>query len=111
MNGKISDGNKWNDSFTDLPEYKAGKKIAYTVSEKEVKGYKAVISGNAEEGFVVTNSHTPKEANTTNTDKQSPKTGDDTNMFLWTVLLLVSAFGFCGSLAYKKEKMPADKTA
>ena len=43
--------------FTDLPETnEAGTKIVYTVTEKKIEGYNAgVVTGNATDGFVVTN--------------------------------------------------------
>ena len=44
----------WQASFTDLPVYKEGKKIAYTITEDPVAGYTATI-----DGFTVTNHHTP----------------------------------------------------
>ena len=53
--------NKWAGTFTDLDEYKAGKKIIYTVKEETIgNGYTAVVTGNAETGFIVTNSRTPE---------------------------------------------------
>ncbi len=75
--------NNWTGSFTDLDEYKDGKKIEYTVKEKAVgNGYKSVITGNAKEGFVVTNVRTPKP--------RIPKTGAGSNSALYTVLLGLS---------------------
>ncbi|MBQ0004693.1 MAG: Cna B-type domain-containing protein [Clostridiales bacterium] len=47
--------NKWADQFKDLPKNEAGKAITYTVEEVELKGYKSVITGNAADGFTVTN--------------------------------------------------------
>ncbi len=49
----------WTGSFTDLDEYAAGVKIVYTVEEAAVDGYTAAITGSAEDGFTVTNTHTP----------------------------------------------------
>ena len=56
----LNANNNWTGSFTDLDEYNAGKKIEYTVKEEDVKGYAQSITGNATEGFVVTNKMTPK---------------------------------------------------
>ncbi len=54
-----ADGWKW--SFTDLPEYKDGVKIEYTITEDEVVGYEEpVITGNAKDGFTVTNTYSPE---------------------------------------------------
>ena len=46
--------------FVDLPADNDGEKIVYTVAEDEVSGYTTEVSGNVEEGFVVTNTHEPE---------------------------------------------------
>ena len=54
---ELSEDNQWNASFTDLDQYKEGKKIVYTVVEDEVKGYKVGITGSQDTGYVLTNTH------------------------------------------------------
>ena len=51
---EITATDNWQASFTDLPVYKEGKKIAYTITEDPVAGYTSNI-----DGFMVTNRHTP----------------------------------------------------
>ncbi|ETJ07589.1 MAG: putative collagen-binding protein A, partial [Actinomyces urogenitalis DORA_12] len=51
---------EWKGSFSGLPKFKAGKEIAYTVSEDEVSGYSTAYSGTAAGGFTVTNTITGK---------------------------------------------------
>ena len=51
---EITATDNWQASFTDLPVYKEGKKIAYTITEDPVAGYTARI-----DGFTVTNRHRP----------------------------------------------------
>ena len=70
----LSEENRWTDVFTDLDEYAAGEKIVYTVEETAVDGYDTVITGNAETGFTITNSHTPAV-----TAFSGSKTWDDNN--------------------------------
>ena len=53
-----TEGN-WTCSFTNLPKYAEGEEIIYTVTEEAVSGYEAEVTGSAEEGYVITNSHTP----------------------------------------------------
>lgn len=53
----LSDENGWSGSFTELPMYKDGKEIKYSVEEVKVDGYKSKITGSVEEGFTVTNTH------------------------------------------------------
>ena len=51
--------NNWQTDFSDLDEYKNGKKIVYTVKEVENDGYESLITGDADNGFVVKNTHEP----------------------------------------------------
>ncbi|MBT0926928.1 Cna B-type domain-containing protein [Streptococcus parasanguinis] len=51
---EITTTDNWQASFTDLPEYKDGKKIVYTITEDPVAGYTSNI-----DGFTVTNRHIP----------------------------------------------------
>lgn len=56
----LNEENNWMGSFTDLDEYKDGNKIAYTIRENPVDGYETAISGDAQAGFIVTNTHIPQ---------------------------------------------------
>lgn len=47
--------NNWTYAFTDLPVNENGVPIEYTVVETEIPGYTSGISGDAEHGFVITN--------------------------------------------------------
>lgn len=51
--------NSWAGDFTDIPEYKNGKKIEYSIQEAAAGEYHSEISGSAKDGFVVTNTYTP----------------------------------------------------
>lgn len=57
---ELSAATDWKTAFTNLPVYKAGKKIVYTLTEDSVAGYTAKI-----DGFTVTNYHTPTTPPTT----------------------------------------------
>ena len=53
---ELSAANGWKASFSNLPKEGAdGKEIVYTVSEEEVAGFKAAISGSDENKFTITN--------------------------------------------------------
>ncbi|WP_066923173.1 Cna B-type domain-containing protein [Murdochiella massiliensis] len=52
---ELTEENQWTGGFKDLDEYKAGKKIAYSVKEEEVSQYQALVSGDMMKGFVITN--------------------------------------------------------
>ena len=45
----------WAGEFTDLPKFKGGREIAYTVKEDAVPDYSSAVSGDAVAGFTVTN--------------------------------------------------------
>lgn len=112
--------NNWTGSFDDLDEYADGVKIVYTIAEVEVKGYDTAISGSAETGFVISNSHTPDtpdnpddpdqpqnpgQPETPDTPKDDiPQTGDTTNLALWIGLLALSGTGLTATLIIGKKK-------
>ena len=55
---KLSDANGWKASFEGLAKYDAsGSEIEYTVKEDEVAGYSSAITGDALNGFTVTNTY------------------------------------------------------
>jgi|GEM_PF-2998930 len=59
----VSSSDNWKDTVTNLPKYKDGKEINYTVVQTDVDGYSTTVSGNTTSGFVVTNTisgETPK---------------------------------------------------
>ena len=106
VNGKtltLSKANNWTGSFTDLDEYKAGKKIEYTVKEEAVgNGYVSVITGSAKDGFVVTNvrtTNTPPEK----PKKELPRTGEESNLSVYAGLMLISGL-LLGMIGYRRRK-------
>lgn len=54
---ELSAENNWTGNFTDLDEYQNGQKVTYTVEEVDTTGYVSAVSGDAETGFVITNTH------------------------------------------------------
>ena len=61
----LSDANNWTASFTGLDKFKAGKEIKYSVKEVTVNGYESVVKGNMDDGFTITNTHTPEKISIT----------------------------------------------
>ena len=62
----LNEANGWAYTWTGLYEYYQGKKITYTVQEDTVpSGYTAAVTGNAESGFTVTNTHVSEKINVT----------------------------------------------
>ena len=85
--------NNWTGSFEDLPVKKDGKAIVYTISEKAVANYTAKITGNAKDGFVVTNTHV-----------SIPTTGDESNMTMYAVLFSLGAMAVVSALILSRKK-------
>lgn len=52
----LDESNSWKGSFDGLAKYsKSGSEVSYTVAEDPVEGYGSKVSGDAEDGFTVTN--------------------------------------------------------
>ena len=66
---EITATDNWQANFTDLPVYKEGKKVAYTITEDPVAGYITNI-----DGFTVTNRHTPPTTPPTTPPSTPPPT-------------------------------------
>ena len=97
--------NNWQHTFTDLDKEKNGKEIQYSVTEDEVSGYNSSISGDAKEGFTVTNTKKPTTPTTpTNKTTGNPKTGDTSNMGLWLTLMLAALAGLVGNAVYLRKR-------
>ncbi len=73
---ELSETNSWTGEFTDLPKYGTdGEEIAYTVAEADVpEGYDCAVTGDAENGYVLTNTHEAAVV-----DKTVKKVWEDTN--------------------------------
>ncbi len=121
----LSEENNWTTTFTHLPKQKDNKDIVYTITEDPITGYKTEISGDAEEGFLINNKHTPKKPPTptptptptpeppaetppvpTPTPKPPviPGTGDHSNIGMWAGMALVSFAALCGILVIQRRK-------
>ena len=96
--------NNWTGSFTEVDEYKAGKKIDYSVQEEPVgNGYVSEISGDQAGGFTVTNTRKPDAPVTTETSttpvtttteergEELPNTGTTASLAVIGFLALIGA--------------------
>lgn len=83
-----------------------------------MSGYVTVVTGSAEEGFVVKNTHVPDKPDTpdkpgssdkTDTSDKSettvPDTGDHSNIGMWLGLLIGSALSMVGMVIYRRKKI------
>ncbi len=99
----------WIWSFNDLDKYdEEGNEIEYTVDEDDVKNYTSEITGDQDNGYKITNTHTPKESTTgTPTSGRNggstPKTGDTNHLGAWIALLMACAV-IVGDLIYMRRR-------
>lgn len=108
---EITATDNWQASFTDLPVYKEGKKIAYTITEDPVAGYTATI-----DGFTVINRHTPPTTPPSTSEKPEtpptptegkrkilPSTGEATSYGLFGASALLALVGAAMLLSGKRK--------
>lgn len=86
----LDNNSDWKHTFN-VPVYSRGEEITYTVEEAAVNGYTATVTGNAADGFVITNSHEPE--NIVDVLIDVPETGDPSHMMLWLALACLSLCG------------------
>ncbi|WP_311405676.1 Cna B-type domain-containing protein [Lancefieldella rimae] len=65
----LDEAGNWTGTFSNLPKYKDGTAITYTVKEDEVSGYTSEVTGDATTGFTITNTEVPHD---------TPKPKEDT---------------------------------
>ncbi len=102
---KISGKDGWKVVFKDLDKYEDGKEILYTIKEEKVEGYTGEVSGNAKEGFVLTNTRKPETPPEEPKKPKIPSTGDNISLIHYEMLVLSII-----SLAYifRKRKINRD---
>ena len=99
---ELNANSAWKHTFGPVPRYDAvdGHEIVYTITEDTVSGYTTSFAGNAEDGFVVTNTKKPSEK-----PGDTPKTGDPRNLHLYLLAMLLSAGGLVWvGVAFKRRK-------
>ena len=63
----LSTSNGWGYEFEKLLKNKDGKTIVYTVTENAVSNYTTSITGNENNGFIITNTHIPEKIDVSGT--------------------------------------------
>ena len=81
--------------------FEAGKEIKYTISEDAVEGYETKV-----DGFNLTNVHKPSKPNKSNKPHRGgfARTGDNSNVFLWIVIMTLSIVAAIAVIFYKRKK-------
>ena len=118
---ELNEANNWKHVFANLQKYNnSNNEIKYTVKEVgedgnlikfDGKSYKVIYKGNAADGFTVTNEKENPLSTTTPEPKKpsvpkkhiSPRTGDDSHLVLYT-LMLGTAASALGLLGFRRGK-------
>lgn len=118
---ELNEANNWKHVFANLQKYNnSNQEIKYTVKEVgedgnlikfDGKSYKVIYKGNAADGFTVTNEKENPPSMTTPEPKKpsvpkkhiSPRTGDDSHLVLYT-LMLGTAASALGLLGFRRGK-------
>ncbi|MGN0606028.1 MAG: Cna B-type domain-containing protein, partial [Oscillospiraceae bacterium] len=66
---QLSAEKNWSGEFTDLDMYSSGRKIVYTIDEISVDGYISTITGDYQNGFIISNSYIIPEETTAITEE------------------------------------------
>ena len=86
----LDDSNNWTGSFSNVRKYdQSGTEIQYTVTEDAVNGYDTTITGDQTTGFTITNTEQPKNVTPPKQNTTTPKTSDNTNIYLYFGMLFV----------------------
>ena len=102
----LDDSNNWTGSFANVRKYdQNGTEIQYTVTEDAVNGYDTTITGDQTTGFTITNTEQPKNVTPPKQNTTTPKTSDNTNIYLYFGILFVgvisSGYLFAKRKSYK----------
>lgn len=93
---ELSEDNDWQATFKNLLKSYDGKEIKYSIKEEPNNSYMTKITGDAKSGFVITN--------TLKSEKKVfvPKTGDSSNLLIYTGLIAVAFMGI--GIGFKKKR-------
>ena len=113
----VTEADDWAWTFSDLPRYKNGEEIVYTITEEAVAGYETVV-----DGFNVTNTHVPvleepddpevplgpgeepEDPEVPLGPGNLPETGDNSDLFMWIAAAAVSGALLITAVKGRKEE-------
>ena len=116
---ELSNDNNWMAVFDNLDKFKDGQVIQYTVEEEKVNSYKATVTGDQDQGFVITNTYQkdstpvadqphsdkPSQNNKSNSKKSHVSTGDNQEVGLFGLMGLLSLSGLTFLKKKKKRRL------
>ena len=96
----ISSDTDWTYKAVDLPKFKNGTEINYTIKEVNVPAnYTATITGDMDKGFVVKNYHKPDEKAPT----PIPQTGEKSTIVIGSTLIILAGIASYSLIVSKKK--------
>ena len=104
----LNKDNNWKHTFKNLQEYYVNLlcdpvKYKYYIKETSIEGYETRITGNQNDGFVITNITNEPES-IPEPKKSNPNTGDENDFMMYMVLVL-SASGLATSITYRRRRI------
>lgn len=60
VNRTLTEADQWATEFANLNKYEKGQEVVYSIEEDAVPHYQSQVTGNAADGFVVTNTYKPE---------------------------------------------------
>jgi hypothetical protein len=87
---ELSEANGWTFKFDKLFLNEDGKEIEYSITEKDVEGYEASITGDYKTKFVVTNKIIPTGDEGEPEDPANPHTADHLDSYITMLFVSVS---------------------
>ena len=104
---KVTEADDWKWSFENLDKYENGKEINYTITEDAAHGYKTEVTGNAKDGFVITNTKEPEKPPTPPEEPpeppKNPPTSDSNNLSI--IILSLFTAGLMILVLLKKRSV------
>lgn len=119
---KLTAKDNWKHIVSDLPVYSFddGHLIEYTIEETPIEGYTSEITGNMEEGYVITNTQKPTDVSVapkdskdkpnpekpkdSKTTKNDPDTGTQSGQMTYIVLGVLSVILILALVWFKKRR-------
>ena len=99
----LDDSNNWTGSFANVRKYdQNGTEIQYTVTEDAINGYDTTITGDQTTGFTITNTEQQKNVTPPKQNTTTPKTSDNTNIYLYFGMLFIGVI--TSSYLFAKRK-------
>lgn len=100
----VSEAEGWSYNFTDLPVYKDGQRITYTVTEEAVPGYSTNLNG-----YNITNSYTPEKTEITASKTWNDSDNQDGKRPTKISIKLIKTVGGVKTEVASKEVTAADQ--